>query len=231
MTTHPIDDLAAYALGILDPAEEQAVTAHLDGCAACRAEYSTLAETVWTVAESHSRQGPSRLRAAIVERARRDPSNAAADRRSRWSGLFRPVPFLVPLALAAVLVLTLVGYGTARRDVDRYADALTSVAGARVVPLAMADTNASLRGSLVQPVNGAKAYLILDLPAAPAGKVWEAWVIHGSIPVRAGVTGERGVTVLILNAPIGAGDTVALTPEPAGGVDAPTGPVVLSGTS
>lgn len=231
MTTHPIDDLAAHALGILDPAEQHVVTAHLDACAACRAEHSRLAETIWTVAESQSRQGPSRLRAAIVERARRDPANAAGVPRSRWSGLFRPIPFVVPLGLAAVLVLALVGYGSARRDADRYADALTSVAGARVVPLAAADTTAALRGSLVQPVNGAKAYLILDLPAAPAGKIWEAWVIHGSTPVRAGVTGERGVTVLILDVPIGAGDTVALTPEPVGGVDAPTGPVVLSGRS
>ncbi len=231
MTTHPIDDLAAYALGILDPAEEHVVAAHLDVCAACRAEQSRLAETAWTVAESQSRQGPSRLRAAIVERARHDRSDVAGVPRSRWSGLFRPVPFVVPLGLAAVLVLTLVGYSTARRDADRYADALTSVAGARVVPLALADANVSMRGSLVQPVNGAKAYLILDLPAAPEGKIWEAWVIHGSLPVRAGVTGERGVTVLILEAPLGAGDTVALTPEPAGGVAVPTGPVVLSGRS
>src|SRR5919108_93067 len=38
MTEHPRDDLAAYALGALDPHERQAVDAHLETCASCRAE-------------------------------------------------------------------------------------------------------------------------------------------------------------------------------------------------
>jgi hypothetical protein len=103
-----------------------------------------------------------------------------------------------------VLVIALVGYGAARRDRPR-------------APPAFAD----------RPTNGAKPYLILDLPAAPAGKTWEAWVIHGDTPVRAGITDERGITTLELAAPLGSGDTVAVTAEPPGGVDSPTGPPVL----
>jgi hypothetical protein len=36
--SHPLDDLAAYALDALDDAERRAVDAHLAGCAVCRAE-------------------------------------------------------------------------------------------------------------------------------------------------------------------------------------------------
>jgi len=36
--THPIDDLAVYAVDALDPPERAAVEAHLAGCAACRHE-------------------------------------------------------------------------------------------------------------------------------------------------------------------------------------------------
>ncbi len=39
----PHEDVAAYALGTLDPAERAAFEAHLEGCAACREELALLA--------------------------------------------------------------------------------------------------------------------------------------------------------------------------------------------
>jgi hypothetical protein len=134
-------------------------------------------------------------------------------------------------ALAAVLVVALVGYGSARRSADRYAAALAGAVGAKVVPLAATGAAAGVRGSLVVPANGSPPYLILDPPAAAAGKTREAWVIRGDTPVRAGVTDDRGVTTLTLTTGVVSGDTVAITAEPAGGVDAPTGVPVLAGKS
>ena len=231
MTEHPLDDLAAYELRILDADEQRAIGAHLAGCATCRAESAALAETVWRVSETAGRDVPDGLRSAIVARARRDGAAIAAPRPSFWSGLFRPVPLAVPLALVLVLLVAVGGYGSARRDADRFAAALSTVAGARVVPLAAAGPNTGIRGSLVVPANGAKPYLLLDLPSAPAGKTWEAWVIRGDVAVRAGITDDRGVTTLELAAPLGAGDTVAITAEAAGGVDSPTSAPVLAGKS
>lgn len=232
MTGHPLDDLAAYSLGVLDADEERAVREHLAGCESCRREAAALAETAWRVAETASRETPARLRAAIVDRARRDAAPVALARGSFWSSLFRPVPLIVPLALVAVLVIALVGYGSARRDADRYAVALSAVAGAKVVPLT-ATTAAvpGMRASLVIPGNGDKPYLILDLPAAPAGKTWEAWVIRGDVATRAGITDARGVTTLELGAALATGDVVAITAEPQGGVDTPTGAPVLAAKS
>jgi len=227
MTEHPLDDLAAYALGILDADETARVSAHLQSCKTCRTAVESLAETVWTITETQGRDAPPRVRAAIVERARVD--RAA---RPSFATLFRrPVPLFVPVALALVLVVALVGYGTARRDADRYAAVVAQTVGAKVVPLAATGAVGGVRGSLVIPSNGAAPYLILDLPPAPAGKTWEAWVIRGDTPVRAGITDERGLTTLTLSAAVASGDTVAVTPEPAGGVDAPTGSPVLAGKS
>ena len=230
MTEHPIDDLAAYALGVLEPEEQRTVSAHLADCASCRAESAALDETVWRVSETAARPVPRGMRSAIVERARRDSAAAARPRPSFWSTLFRPVPLAIPLALAAVLVIALVGYGNARREADHYAAAISSVAGARVVALAASSAAfGGMRASLVVPAEGAKPFLVLDLPAPPAGKTWEAWVIRGDAVARAGITDERGVSTLELAAPLASGDTVAITAEQSGGVDRPTGAPVLVG--
>jgi anti-sigma factor RsiW len=229
---HPIEDLAAYALGVLDGDELRAVIAHLDSCAGCRAEAKSFAETAWTIAETHGRDAPPRLRAAIVSGARNERGPAAAGWLAElWAALRRPVPLLVPLALAAVLIVALAEYGFARRDADRYAAVVANAVGAKVVPLAATGAATGVRGSLIVPANGSAPYLILDLPSAGAGKTWEAWVIRGDVPVRAGVTDERGVTTLTLTTGVVNGDTVAITAEAAGGVDAPTGTPVLAGKS
>jgi anti-sigma-K factor RskA len=229
---HPMDDLAAYALGVLDGEELRALRVHLESCPTCRAELRSFEETAWAIAETQGRDAPPRLRAAIVERARHDGERRAPRGFAGfWRELLRPVPLAVPLALAVVLVLALVGYGSARRDADRYAAVVAGAVGAKVVPLAATGATAGVRGSLVIPANGSAPYLILDLPAPASGKTWEAWVIRGGTPVRAGVTDARGVTALTLTANVAGGDTIAVTQEPAGGVDAPTGPPVLAGTS
>jgi anti-sigma factor RsiW len=231
MTSHPTDDLAAYAIGALDDDEQQLVSAHLTTCPSCRAEVRAFSETAWTIAETAARDTPPHLRTAIVERASGTRSPRPSGLARFLDALRRPVPLAVPLALAAVLVVALVGYGAARRDADRYATVIAGAVGAKVVPLAATGATAGVRGSLVVPANGSAPYLILDLPAAAAGKTWEAWVIRGDTPVRAGVTDDRGVTTLTLTTGVAPGDTVAVTAEPAGGVDAPTGSPVLAGKS
>lgn len=231
MTNHPRDDLAAFALGALDSEEERAVRSHLEQCAACTTEVRAFEAAAWALAETAERDAPASMRAAIVARARRElPAPRGRDRLAVLVDVLRrPVPLAVPVALAVLLALALAGYATARRDTDRYAAALSGVVGARVVTLAPTGEFPGVRGSLVIPANGDAPYLVLDLPAAPSAKTWEAWVIRGETPVAAGITDERGVTTLVLTAPLGSGDTVAVTLEPSGGVERVTGRPVLAG--
>ncbi len=232
MTDHPIDDLAAYALGALDADEARAVGAHVDSCARCQADVRAYSDTAWTIAESRARDVPAGLRASIVERARRESQpERAAPSRGIFAFFARPIPLMVPLALAIVLVIATTGYVVAQRDADRYGAALAAIPGARVVALAPTGELTGVRGSLVVPQNGDAPYLILDLPDAPAGKTWEAWVIRGQTAVAAGITDGRGLVTLVLRASFAAGDTIAVTAEPAGGRDQPSGKPVLAGQS
>ena len=226
---HPHDDLAAYALGALSPDEQRAVAAHLEGCDLCRAEVRAFAETAWAIAETAGREAPASMRATILERASSGGRSGARWRARFADGLRRPVPLAVPVVLALLLAVSLAGYAAARRDADRYTAAISGIAGATVVPLVSTGEFPGARGSLVIPANGAAPYLVLDLPAAPTAKTWEAWVVRGDTPVAAGITNDRGVMTLVLTVGIASGDTVAVTLEPSGGLDRPTGKPVLAG--
>ena len=229
MTPHPTDDLAALAIGALDADEARMVRAHVAGCESCGAELRALEEAAFAVAETAERDVPDGVRSKIVERARREGAPRRAPSSSFFDLFRRPAPLAIPVALAVLLLVSLAAYAGARRDSDRYASALSGIAGARVVALAPTGEVAGVRGSLVIPANGAAPYLILDLPAAPSGKTWEAWVLRGETPVAAGITNDRGVTTLVLTAPLTTGDGVAVTLEPSGGVDRVTGNPVLAG--
>ena len=72
--------------------------------------------------------------------------------------------------------------------------------------------------------------LVANVPAPPPGQVYELWTIGGGQPRPAGVftvdaSGRATHPVAPTRAPV---DVFAVTLEPAGGVPAPTGPVVLA---
>ncbi|MBI3522656.1 MAG: anti-sigma factor [Chloroflexi bacterium] len=228
MTDHPRDDLAAYALGTLDTAEQRMVGAHLDSCATCREELDALEEAAWALAETAAAPAPARLRERIVSRERAPRGRLGA----LFGGLRAPVPLAIPLALALALIVALVGLGSARRDADTYTRAVAAVVGARLVALSDTGEAPGARGTLVVPVDpGASApYLILELPSAPAGHAWEAWVVRGDRAIPAGLVEDRAgvLTVALTEAPA-AGDQVAVTLERSGGASQPTTRPVLAG--
>lgn len=231
MVTHPTDELAAYSIGALEEREAEIVAAHVRTCEECRAEVEAYQETAWRLAEAVAGEPPSRMRAAVVERARAARPVRGRTVLSGWAELFRrPIPAFVPAALVLALVVSLAGYAGSRRDADRFAAAVAGVASGRVVSLAPSAELAQARGVLVQPPNGAP-YLILDIPAAPPGKTWEAWVIRGEQPIAAGLSDGSGVAILTLTIPLRSGDVVAITLERAGGTGLPTSNPVLTGKS
>jgi anti-sigma-K factor RskA len=74
---------------------------------------------------------------------------------------------------------------------------------------------------LVVTPAGDAALVVRMLAPAPEGKDYEIWVLDDGVPLRAGLFERPGPT--LLTRPVHRGQTVAVTLEPDGGVDAPTG--------
>lgn len=91
-------------------------------------------------------------------------------------------------------------------------------------PLASAAALAACAALVVGLTDGRRhAGVTLDLPAAPAGKVYEIWFVRHGHAVRAGLA-HAGRNHL-RHVPRGA--AVAVTLEPAGGSARPTGPLLV----
>ena len=229
---HPIEDLPAYALGALDEDERATVAAHLETCDQCPRDLAQFEEALYQAAAVGAvrAEPPQDLRGRIVLRHRAADVSRGRDwgaRARAW--VARPVPLAVPLALAVLLVVSLVAIGTARRDADTYARALAGVADGRVVALApQKNAPAEARGALVIPRSG-DPYVVLELSSPPTGKTWEVWVIRGQRPIPAGLSGSGGLFTIVLTAAVSGGDVVAVTLEPAAGSSAPTSDPILAG--
>ena len=150
-------------------------------------------------------------------------------RTSSRSAPGRPSPTSRPGVAAAAAALA-IGLGIWNAslaedlDTERAATALLADPNAAAVSLDGAD------GRLVVSPTG-QAALVVSLDPAPSGKTYEAWVIRDGEPTRAGLfEAEAGRDVLLLDEPVGEGETVAVTLERDGGVDAPTGEALLTAT-
>lgn len=104
--------------------------------------------------------------------------------------------------------------------------------GTRVIALRGAGPIPEAAGRLVWHATAGGHLYVTSLPPLPADKTYELWTISGSTPRPAGLfgvdaKGTGGVRVEPVpgERPV---DVFAVTIEPAGGVPAPTGPIVLA---
>jgi anti-sigma-K factor RskA len=228
---------AGYALDALDPDERRVYEAHLAGCEQCRQELSSFSETTEALAVAASGPAPSpELRERILAEVRAEaPQNVVPlePRRRR-----RAAPVLAAAAAIAAVVALALGLRAAdlsgqlddtraARDQARLSAAVLADPGAQSVDLQAGE------GRLVVDADG-RAVLVLDaLDPAPAGKTYEMWVVPGGDIEQASSAGlfpgSSGREIVLVEGSVRSGDVVAVTVEPAGGVDAPTTqPVVAS---
>jgi anti-sigma factor RsiW len=210
----------AYALDALDEQEERDYEEHLARCPTCRAELASFLETATSLAYGvESPSPPPRLRGRILEQARAERPNVVS---------LRPAWRSWPAAVAAVAAAAAIGLGiwaaTLSNQLDRERSARDQQE--RIVsivsdPAARHFTLSGDHGTLVVSGTGAAALLVSNLGHAPSGKTYEAWVIQGRMPHRAGTF--TNATAFRLTRPVPDHAVVAITVERRGGVDAPTG--------
>lgn len=225
------DDAGPWVLGALHDADTQAFAAHLETCAECRAEVAALQPVadvlpmaapqelpppalkgrIMAVVESEAEL----LRAAGPEADRVGGGAGARSRggrgRDRFGWLRRPLPAaaLAGAALAAV-VLALVLFGGGDSDASKTIPGF-GPQGAQVA-LRVDDDHGQLE--------------IEGMPAAPAGQVYQVWLVTGKDKPRAthalfSVPADGRARVEIPESLKGT-DQVLITAEPSGGSEQPT---------
>jgi anti-sigma factor RsiW len=215
MGTDALHELtAAYALDALDPADEAAYEEHLAHCTRCQEELALLSAGASALAlGAGPADPPEGLRGRILDAARAERPKVVPHR-PRWSA-----PIAAAAAIAACAIAGLVAWNVVLHDrLERSESAL------RAVPLRGAT------GSVVLGANGRAALVVTDLPAAPKGRTYEAWVIEGTAAAPAGLFAGGAKTVVVqLAHRVPPGAVVGVTVEPAGGSPQPTSqPIITS---
>jgi anti-sigma-K factor RskA len=209
---------AAYALDALDMDERARYEAHLATCERCREEL----QGFWRVSGSlaHAAGGPApspELRERILAAAREERQNVVPLRPRRA----RLLPAVAAVAAIALLAVGVWGISVSRELDD--AKRLTAVLGD---PNARTLTTSEGHANLVVTPAGDAALVVRTLAPAPDGKDYEIWVLEDGVPQRAGLFERPGAT--LLERPVHSGQTVAVTLEPDGGRDAPSGEPIFT---
>jgi anti-sigma-K factor RskA len=163
------EDLAAYLLGALSPAEVGEFESHLAGCASCQVEERWLRGAVETLSSSVEQiEPPPELRKRLLGTIRAEASaDRGADRarkpRLRWNLLLRPA---TALAAVAILAAGLAGYLISD---DGTAPTASTVAarGTAAAPGA---------GGSVWRSGDAAVLRVTGLPPQRRGHVYEVWL-------------------------------------------------------
>jgi anti-sigma-K factor RskA len=221
------DQLAAYVLDALEDDERTAFEAHLSDCGPCRTELIAFRETAALLAYvAEAPAPPETLREGLLAEARRErPSQSVV--------VLRPRRALVATGLAAAAaVAAAIGLGVWAASLSDSLDAeKTAASEAARAAAILADADAVRlplgdAGEVVRSEDGAAVLVMRDLAAAPPGKDYEAWVIDGGVPSRAGLFEGGGQEIVLLERSVPRGAIVAVTLEPDGGLDKPTGDVL-----
>jgi anti-sigma-K factor RskA len=206
------EELAAYALGALEPGEAAAFERHLEGCERCRAELRWLEPAVRSLPEAvERREPPPRLRESLMAEVRAD-ARAAKKPRPRWS--WRPA---VAFAAVVLAVAAVAGYEVGKGGGGEEG-------GSTVV-----SHSHGITAKMVREGDGGSLHLS-HVHQLPPGKVLEAWVRREGkieavpalfVPNREG----RAETTI---ADMSGVDTVMVTREPQGGSKEPTSPPIVT---
>ncbi len=229
----------AYALDALEAgAERDRFARHMSRCQSCASEVRGFREVATALAFAATAEPPPELRdrvLAAAARTRQLPPEVRAHARPRRTRSW--VPWLSGVvATASIVVAVLFGFAQAHtqqqlNQAQAENKAISLLLSSPQVTLLSRSTTkggvatvvlAAARHQLVVVTNG--------LPALPAGKVYQLWLIGKTKIVSAGLlpAATSGRTAPVLASGVVKGDTLGLTVEPAPGSAQPTTKPILA---
>jgi len=225
-------DLAAYALGTLDPAARDALEAHLADCDECQAllaEYEAVVD-LYPLA-TPDQQPPDGALDRLLDRARSASNPVELPRQADR----RPVYLWAGVAAIAALLLVMVAWNLWLQSDSGSDYSLASGEVSWVVPLAGSENAENASAHLVMDEEWENGALIASgLPALSAERDYQLWFVRddgtresGGVFHPAGA-GQIAIRVDIPDTLAGI-ELIGVTEEPAGGSSGPTGRNVLLG--
>jgi anti-sigma-K factor RskA len=205
MTCHELSDVyELYALGILEGPEREALQEHLDrDCENCMKEINRAVENNALVFRTVPKyEPPARLRSRVL-------AGFGLETRPLWA---RVLPWSV--AFAAMVLLMVIWTYPAR---ENFAVEFLSTPGTRQVSFGKSGPHGSV---LMQQEKGI-LLVVVNLPAAPTGQMYETWIVPtAGAPKPTGQleSARNGDAVAHIPGPIDLNSVkaVAVSLEPAG---------------
>jgi anti-sigma-K factor RskA len=214
------DDLAAYLLGALDPAEAAELERHLEGCARCREEMRWLRPAVRSLPETvERREPPPALRESLMAEVRADARTAEEPRPARFRFAAPRLRMAMAFAAAVVVVALVAGYEVGRDG---------SGNGAKTTTFISRQPD-GITVKMVRQGDGGTLRLA-NVKQLPPDKVLEAWVRReGEVEaVPALFVPDRGGRASTTIADMSGVEAVMVTAEPRGGSEAPTSEPIVT---
>jgi anti-sigma-K factor RskA len=253
-----------YVLGALPPAERTTFETHLATCVDCRARVQSLSPVLAALAHVPPQHDPPpALRDRVLRTVTGSNSGVVAPTSHRertnarlpWLAAAASLLLAAGLGLYAVSLRARIG---ALEQLLQQASGRAAVAEQQIADLRRTTDDArtqlavleapdlqriNLAGQAAAPKASARAFwsrsrgLVFtasDLPAAPAGKTYQLWVLtKAPAPISAGLfkPDPQGRVAAVFDTPLDLPQPIgmAVTIEPDGGVPAPTGDKYLAG--
>ncbi len=238
--SHVTDQIAAYALNILEAEETAEVAAHLETCAACQAELQAYEAVVSELATAVPQVAPPpNLKARLLQEVKGEANTAVSPKSSapssappargwaNWRTWFQKRPLWQPVLLLIVLLLLISNFQLRQRldDVSRPANFGT-------VTLSGTERSAGATGIIIISADGEHGTLVVqNLPILPETETYQLWLRKNGQRVDGGTfnVDEDGYRAYWVQAPdpLDSYEIFGVTIEPSGGSLAPTGDKVL----
>lgn len=217
------DDISAWVIGALEPAEATALEEHIRTCESCSRQVRWLQPATGALLESvEPIEAPPELRERVMSEVRADAARRRPAESREWTGfwdfLLQPA---TAMAAIAVLVVGIGGY------------VFLSGGGDGEAPRALAECEepGGLICASLERQGDTGTLQVSGLRQLEGEQVYQAWVQHGNVMRDSSLFAARRdgtATAAIPRDDLHGGDAVLVTIEPRGGSNQPTSDPLVS---